>query len=1545
MPGTTRYSATFDRPYEEDERPASEPPNGSRRSRSQSWQANMGGDVRPYTPLGHNKTPPHRSSSTDSGTSSGTEHIPTRTVSKTVVKTHNNPFQFVKVASCPLYRKAEEQLKKVKEVKKPDVLKEEEEEWQTNLDSWKSRRRKMSEDVFRRQEEIRQFEQEEQSSQVAQKKIKTFSEMVESRANRGRTLSLCLISSPLELQEWDVQTNKSNSSHPFSEGSEENSAVNSEDEGVGEKRTFQNGNSLKNGSTNGCKAKANETSYADSGLESISSSHRMGDTPDSCSDFSQDSGSSIDCDSPRVSGLLLNSVNILEDFNSKSISRSNCEDSFTNSKTDSEVISEKEMDLKSASVLNEKTDSSAQEIQHVTESNANSTCADVSSDKNASESSIDSCAPKSSSNDDPENNKLERSIESENEVFVDDFEELNTQSKVYCPKAQQTSNAIPPLKPMSVLSASLKSSNFEKSSNSEKSSSDSKKPIVAVRKSGINLVKLSNAGDKLNSVTEKSNICNGTKKLNISNGTENLKSSNGAEKSTVSCDRAKATVVNCTEKLTAHKGTTKLNTTDGSKKLNTNNDVEKSSANCDPSKSSAVNSMEKSNDCKSTKKLNATNGTENLKSSNDVEKSSVGCDPAKSKTVNCTEKSKFFKGTKKLSTTNDTQNLKSNNDVPKSSGSCDPAKPSVLNCMEKSVTNSAEKLRTASAKEKSKITPETQETSSVSSTKNLKNSCDAEKLGTNDSIVELKNSEKFKTDKCSEKSNTSTERKNNSSIEKPNNNVNAKKPIPGSNSAEKVDNDKKTPTSESQNEEGISVAVDEEKPKVHSEEGETKKPKNVIRRKKKRATAKIVSMEITNEKMNSPENRKEPAVSSPRVSDESLNIVFQSQSSKNKDSVGGMKTSTPNSAEKVILNDVPPVEKIAEEMEKLILQQLEEEERAKEMSSKLPTSDLFGSPEHNLIAPPKMAEPPKEKPPPPPVVENDAPKTTALKRVNSTKRIKKELHKRMSNFLGIEADENGICDESSVPPPPALEQILKVEVELEKENRKRLESAAEERLRLEETEIIEKEQEIIANLETEERQRQLFNNAEICDFMQDEDRIQKLKEERKKMESERILAETQRLRLEEEKQLREREKFIRQQEAGNAPSAEISAPVLSDAEKLSNNAKSPNASSLCLDTKPNVSLSSIGGEGKTISNSTSQQMSEIKEKPTVPAKPEVPPKPLKKKEAIRKERERLRQEQEALQREREEHRLKLLKEQDELLKNNPKPYAPNAPATRLGPISPLKPAYNPQLTNRIGPQPSTRENVIYTSQSYPGTQNGISGTSGCVEPVLNKQSKPVSSHKKVVQNDAWVQPKVSPVKKQTLESSPESKYNQNHWLIQEAEMRRIAELKERQHSTHYPIPQTHLAEDDVCSTSPRAPPTMLMSPPLQEKVWNYGHSNMPVKKYPPPASAEKPVGLYPVPPQPPAKPSRVVPMERPEHMLSVSGRKRCSHCSEELGRGAAMIIESLQLYYHIHCFQCCVCQAQLGNGSCGTDVRVRNNKLHCHNCYSNDEAGLKFSQV
>lgn len=149
------------------------------------------------------------------------------------------------------------------------------------------------------------------------------------------------------------------------------------------------------------------------------------------------------------------------------------------------------------------------------------------------------------------------------------------------------------------------------------------------------------------------------------------------------------------------------------------------------------------------------------------------------------------------------------------------------------------------------------------------------------------------------------------------------------------------------------------------------------------------------------------------------------------------------------------------------------------------------------------------------------------------------------------------------------------------------------------------------------------------------------------------------------------------------------------------------------------------------------------------------------------------------------------------------------------------------------------------------------------------------------------------VRKQNHESLPESRYNQNHWLIQEAEMRRIAELKERQRAPQPPCTQTHLAEDDVCSNPPRVP---VISPshnphlnyPVQEKVWNYGQSNMPLKKYPPPVVKEPPLHtIYPretVPQQPPTKPSRSVPSDRQEQMLSVSGRKRCSHCNEELGK-------------------------------------------------------------
>lgn len=62
------------------------------------------------------------------------------------------------------------------------------------------------------------------------------------------------------------------------------------------------------------------------------------------------------------------------------------------------------------------------------------------------------------------------------------------------------------------------------------------------------------------------------------------------------------------------------------------------------------------------------------------------------------------------------------------------------------------------------------------------------------------------------------------------------------------------------------------------------------------------------------------------------------------------------------------------------------------------------------------------------------------------------------------------------------------------------------------------------------------------------------------------------------------------------------------------------------------------------------------------------------------------------------------------------------------------------------------------------------------------------------------------------------------------------------------------------------------------------------------------------------------------------------------GRGAAMIIESLSLCYHVWCFTCAVCGAALGDGRAGADVRVRARRLHCHHCYSGDD-GRKYSCV
>ncbi|XP_057188232.1 LIM domain only protein 7b isoform X8 [Triplophysa rosa] len=74
----------------------------------------------------------------------------------------------------------------------------------------------------------------------------------------------------------------------------------------------------------------------------------------------------------------------------------------------------------------------------------------------------------------------------------------------------------------------------------------------------------------------------------------------------------------------------------------------------------------------------------------------------------------------------------------------------------------------------------------------------------------------------------------------------------------------------------------------------------------------------------------------------------------------------------------------------------------------------------------------------------------------------------------------------------------------------------------------------------------------------------------------------------------------------------------------------------------------------------------------------------------------------------------------------------------------------------------------------------------------------------------------------------------------------------------------------------------------------------------------------------------------------VSGRRMCSRCEQPLGKGAAMVIDSLELCFHIGCFKCVSCRTNLGTGAeSGAQVRVRHRQLYCHSCYS--RLGVRYT--
>ncbi|CAI5655501.1 unnamed protein product [Oreochromis niloticus] len=81
----------------------------------------------------------------------------------------------------------------------------------------------------------------------------------------------------------------------------------------------------------------------------------------------------------------------------------------------------------------------------------------------------------------------------------------------------------------------------------------------------------------------------------------------------------------------------------------------------------------------------------------------------------------------------------------------------------------------------------------------------------------------------------------------------------------------------------------------------------------------------------------------------------------------------------------------------------------------------------------------------------------------------------------------------------------------------------------------------------------------------------------------------------------------------------------------------------------------------------------------------------------------------------------------------------------------------------------------------------------------------------------------------------------------------------------------------------------------------------------------------------------------PPMRRSVSGKKICTFCESPLGKGAAMIIESLGLCYHLGCFKCIDCKSDLGGSEAGAEVRIRNKQLYCNSCYMRVKTGQPTS--
>ncbi|XP_053162347.1 LIM domain only protein 7 isoform X9 [Hemicordylus capensis] len=233
------------------------------------------------------------------------------------------------------------------------------------------------------------------------------------------------------------------------------------------------------------------------------------------------------------------------------------------------------------------------------------------------------------------------------------------------------------------------------------------------------------------------------------------------------------------------------------------------------------------------------------------------------------------------------------------------------------------------------------------------------------------------------------------------------------------------------------------------------------------------------------------------------------------------------------------------------------------------------------------------------------------------------------------------------------------------------------------------------------------------------------------------------------------------------------------------------------------------------------------------------------------------------------------------------------------------------------------------SQKKSQKDHGLSPAELERQQILQEMRKKTSLHT----DNSWIRQRSSSMHKEpaklsgsrmrrgesldNLDSSRTNSWKHNSWMNQSASSTSLSSSQDSRHR----VPP-------VVSTSNRAyrstPSSSLPSPSVSSmKTSSFPHTL-------PSAPSPSPCG------QPPSSPSQSGIQQRGR---SVSGKRVCSYCRNVLGKGAAMIIESLGLCYHLHCFKCVACECDLGGSQAGTEVRIRNNELFCNDCYLRFKTG------